>query len=167
MLSRRASFRRVSTTQRISCMIILHRSLVQIKSHAQKVLKRMDAGENVFRRLEEHHREIDSLVVQSARQRDALREAGINVNATAPSKTSLSTAAKRKRQVKRVHSAAKDNEQSDRTEPPKRDVQSVPETNAEREVESGQAVIAAAALCQLSTLAAPWDQKGATSTIEL
>lgn len=29
------------------------RSLVQIKSHAQKVLKRLDAGENVFRKLED------------------------------------------------------------------------------------------------------------------
>lgn len=38
------------------------RSLVQIKSHAQKVLKRMDAGENVFRRLHESSSRTDALV---------------------------------------------------------------------------------------------------------
>eukprot|EP00934_Nitzschia_sp_Nitz4_P007546 Nitzschia sp. Nitz4//scaffold1_size375055//350823//351524//NITZ4_000339-RA/size375055-processed-gene-0.395-mRNA-1//1//CDS//3329541234//7536//frame0 len=48
------------------------RSLVQIKSHAQKVLKRIEAGENVFRRLEENCNIIDSLIVQAAKQRDAL-----------------------------------------------------------------------------------------------
>lgn len=35
-------------------LTFLHRTLVQIKSHAQKVLKRMEAGENVFRRLDEN-----------------------------------------------------------------------------------------------------------------
>lgn len=39
-----------------------NRSLVQIKSHAQKVLKRQDAGENVFRRLEEHAFRLDGLI---------------------------------------------------------------------------------------------------------
>eukprot|EP00527_Entomoneis_sp_CCMP2396_P001581 CAMPEP_0198145372 /NCGR_PEP_ID=MMETSP1443-20131203/23040_1 /TAXON_ID=186043 /ORGANISM="Entomoneis sp., Strain CCMP2396" /LENGTH=187 /DNA_ID=CAMNT_0043809001 /DNA_START=71 /DNA_END=634 /DNA_ORIENTATION=+ len=38
------------------------RSLVQIKSHAQKVLKRLDAGENVFRRLHENVKRTDALV---------------------------------------------------------------------------------------------------------
>jgi len=38
------------------------RSLVQIKSHAQKVLKRLDAGENVFRRLHENVNRTEALV---------------------------------------------------------------------------------------------------------
>ncbi|KAL7576305.1 hypothetical protein ACA910_018126 [Epithemia clementina (nom. ined.)] len=38
------------------------RSLVQIKSHAQKVLKRLESGENVFRRLHENVGRTDTLV---------------------------------------------------------------------------------------------------------
>jgi len=48
------------------------RSLVQIKSHAQKVLKRLELGENVFRRLEENYNIIDTLISQAAHQHDAL-----------------------------------------------------------------------------------------------
>lgn len=39
-------------------------SLVQIKSHAQKVLKRLDSGENIFRRLEENCARLHVLVSQ-------------------------------------------------------------------------------------------------------
>ena len=39
-----------------------YRSLVQIKSHAQKVLKRLDAGEDVFRSLHENVNHTDALV---------------------------------------------------------------------------------------------------------
>ena len=35
---------------------------MQIKSHAQKVLKRLESGENVFRRLHENVRRTDALV---------------------------------------------------------------------------------------------------------
>jgi hypothetical protein len=38
--------------------------LVQIKSHAQKVLKRISSGENVFRRLEENVSRLHVLVTQ-------------------------------------------------------------------------------------------------------
>jgi hypothetical protein len=38
--------------------------LIQIKSHAQKVLKRAESGENVFRRLEENPVRTDSLVAK-------------------------------------------------------------------------------------------------------
>jgi hypothetical protein len=65
--------------KKMSCFLP-HRSLVQIKSHAQKVLKRQQTGENIFRRLEDNYHEIDNLVVQAAQQRDALRLAGIDVN---------------------------------------------------------------------------------------
>jgi hypothetical protein len=41
---------------------ILFRSLVQIKSHAQKVLKREEAGENVYRRLDEQSSRLECLV---------------------------------------------------------------------------------------------------------
>jgi hypothetical protein len=58
------------------------RSLVQIKSHAQKVLKRLEAGENVFRRLEENYNVIDSLIVQAAKQRDALLNSSAGTTAT-------------------------------------------------------------------------------------
>ena len=44
---------------------IPHRSLVQIKSHAQKVLQRHAAGDAVFRRLEEHASQLHSLLVQA------------------------------------------------------------------------------------------------------
>jgi Myb-like DNA-binding domain len=43
-------------------LIYIFRSLVQIKSHAQKVLKRIEMGENVFRRLEENCTRLNVLV---------------------------------------------------------------------------------------------------------
>lgn len=45
----------------LSCLH-LHSSLVQIKSHAQKVLKREDEGDNIFRRLEENSERTEQLV---------------------------------------------------------------------------------------------------------
>ena len=42
-----------------------HRSLVQIKSHAQKVLQRHAAGDAVFRRLEEHASQLHALLRQT------------------------------------------------------------------------------------------------------
>lgn len=44
------------------------RSLVQIKSHAQKVLKRVDAGENVFQRLEDNRELLKTLVEEANRR---------------------------------------------------------------------------------------------------
>jgi hypothetical protein len=41
---------------------------VQIKSHAQKVLKRLDVGENVFRRLEDNSQRLESLVANMHEQ---------------------------------------------------------------------------------------------------
>merc|ERR1711865_486008 len=61
--------------KKMSCFLP-HRSLVQIKSHAQKVLKRQQAGENIFHRLEESYDKIDYLVVQAARRRDSFRVGG-------------------------------------------------------------------------------------------
>jgi hypothetical protein len=42
-----------------------HSSLVQIKSHAQKVLKRQDEGDNIFRRLEENSDRTEQLVMEA------------------------------------------------------------------------------------------------------
>jgi hypothetical protein len=115
-------------------------------------LKRLEAGENVFRRLEENYNVIDSLIVQAAKQRDAL--------ASSSGPKSLSAAAKRKRVTKR---------------PPATQQQQAPKVssgfsqhrsllgsfgsdNTTIDADAGRgAVIAAAALCQLSSLG--WDQK--------
>jgi hypothetical protein len=43
-------------------IVLEKRSLVQIKSHAQKVLKRINSGEHVFRRLEENISRLQGLV---------------------------------------------------------------------------------------------------------
>lgn len=127
-----------------------HRSLVQIKSHAQKVLKRLEAGENVFRRLEENYNVIDALIVEAAKQRDDLAKSnGLK---------SVSSTLKRKRATKRSPS----------TQQPA--TQSLPEfshqtsllsnfgTDTSRnDADAGKgAVIAAAALCQLSSVG--WDK---------
>jgi hypothetical protein len=137
----------------MTLLILIFRSLVQIKSHAQKVLKRLEAGENVFRRLEENYNVIDSLIVQAAKQRDALI-----ASSSAPK--SVSAAAKRKRVTKR---------------PPATQQQQAPTVSSgfcqnrsllgsfgsdttTIDADAGRgAVIAAAALCQLSSLG--WDQK--------
>jgi hypothetical protein len=44
--------------------MLFGRSLVQIKSHAQKVLKRLSSGENVFLRIEENISRLFTLVTQ-------------------------------------------------------------------------------------------------------
>ena len=140
------------------------RSLVQIKSHAQKVLKRQEAGENIFRRLEENINEIDNLVVQAARQRDALRMAGINVNS--PTGKGRKSAAK---------SAAKKKHMTDltTTTTPESVSHNVPESTFHsastsnptkvpmyQSLDQDSSVLAAAALCQLSSIGTNWGQRG-------
>lgn len=136
------------------------RSLVQIKSHAQKVLKRLEAGENVFRRLEENYSVVDSLIVQAAKQRDTL-------SSSAEPKT-LSAVAKRKRYSKKSPSPTSGLIEQDGTTITADDSQqtlvSPPDPkSADGTVETGDsgrgAVIAAAALCQLSSLGSSWDQQ--------
>lgn len=132
---------------------MLFRSLVQIKSHAQKVLKRLDAGENVFRRLDENYNNIDSLIVQAAKQRVALLKSS--------SSKSMSEAAKLKRVTKRpMEQVPKDSslfiEQKSEQISPLGSFGSESQTHFDAEAGRG-AVIAAAALCQLSSLG--WNQK--------
>ncbi|CAB9501141.1 expressed unknown protein [Seminavis robusta] len=69
------------------------RSLVQIKSHAQKVLKRLDAGENVFLRLEENRERLKSLV-EEANLRIDRKEAKANL--LSPNKKKRKRASTRK-----------------------------------------------------------------------
>ena len=58
------SARMSSLMDALSSTFFFLRSLVQIKSHAQKVLKRINSGENVFRRLEENVSRLHVLVTQ-------------------------------------------------------------------------------------------------------
>merc|ERR1719491_1078424 len=139
------------------------RSLVQIKSHAQKVLKRQQAGENIFRRLEENYNEIDNLVVQAARQRDALRMAGINVNssATKPRKNILKRAMKKKSfdaRIKTTGAISPPVQESVYQQPIKNTTVPVNRT-------SDSSVLAAAALCQLSSIGGSWDQRDTRTMI--
>lgn len=146
------------------------RSLVQIKSHAQKVLKRQQAGENIFRRLEDNYNEIDNLVVQAARQRDALRLAGINVNtpstATKPSSKNLVKIAAAMKKKQRLHNAQTSAEAS-----PAEVQQNISEqlintaTTIPEDQTSDSSVLAAAALCQLSSIGGTWDQRDRDSTM--
>jgi len=153
-----------------------HRSLVQIKSHAQKVLKRQEAGDDIFRKLEDTSKSIiDRLVVQAAREREALRVAGINVNTTKPCKSLIAAAKKisQKQHQPQTTSTKKGNTAKKTTSPqePLPELQhpnvAPPATACEQSSvlepfegpESGpESVIAAAALCQLSSVGGQWDQ---------
>jgi hypothetical protein len=130
------------------------RSLVQIKSHAQKVLKRQEAGENIFRRLEENHNEIDNLVVQAARQRDALRMAGINTCGARQRKTSLKSVSKKKRLDTQIPTTKVISPTIKDTFFPKSISATIPVNQT-----SDSSVLAAAALCQLSSIGGNWDQR--------
>lgn len=142
------------------------RSLVQIKSHAQKVLKRQEAGESIFRRLEENRNEIDNLVVQAARQRDALRMAGINVNTPSakPRKSLVKSAAKKKRMTdmtRTTESIVSPEIQENLFHPSSiNNTATLPTYQS-----SDSSVLAAAALCQLSSIGASWDHRDKSSTI--
>ena len=126
-----------------------NRSLVQIKSHAQKVLKRQQGGENIFRRLEENYSEIDNLVVQAARQRDAIRMVGKNGNiATKPRKISVKSTEKKKRLHSQITSTDAD------STPTQGALSQLPikYTTIPENQTSDSSVLAAAALCQLSSI---------------
>lgn len=117
-----------------------NRSLVQIKSHAQKVLKRLEAGENVFRKLEESYHIIDSLVVQAARQHEALSHASIAPRAAVQ-------AARRKKHMDNGYAE----QQLPRTYTHIMCSGGV-DTPKQPPVDGDVAALAASALCQLSSL---------------
>jgi hypothetical protein len=128
--------------------------LVQIKSHAQKVIKRQEAGENIFQKLEDAGPQfMESLVVQASQEREVLRAAGVNVNTTKPSKSLVDAAKKTNKSIKTLASVHKVSKTNDRT------------NGDEAGTDGGgaggpESVIAAAALCQLSSVGAQqqWDQ---------
>ncbi|VEU37695.1 unnamed protein product [Pseudo-nitzschia multistriata] len=129
------------------------RSLVQIKSHAQKVLKRQEAGENIFRRLEENYGEIDNLVVQAARQRDAMRMAGIKVHT--PKAKATKSIPKKKRQQSQAGTPGIPDQT---TEEPSSELLNNDTTAFRTNSTNDSSVLAAAALCQLSSVGGRWDQ---------
>ena len=131
-------FQRYPPTNHASCVFISLRSLVQIKSHAQKVLKRMEAGENVFRRLEENYSLVDNLVVQAAKQHEGL---------TLTSHSPKSTMAKRKKQTENEFM----DQSSTQSFSPIYTTNCV-ESGPEPPIDGDVAALAASALCQLSSL---------------
>mmetsp|Transcript_34688 Transcript_34688/g.81806 ORF Transcript_34688/g.81806 Transcript_34688/m.81806 type:complete len:276 (+) Transcript_34688:67-894(+) len=131
------------------------RSLVQIKSHAQKVLKRQQAGENIFRRLEENYSDIDNLVVQAARQRDALRIAGVKVYPPASTKPSKCATKKKRSHNQTGHSGTP----APGTQEYSMEPQTIAATKFPLHQTSDSSVLAAAALCQLSSIGGNWDKR--------
>ncbi len=96
----------------------------------------MEAGENVFRRLEENYNMVDNLVVQAAKQHEALVHS---------SHTPKSTLAKRKKQTGDGY--------SDRSSPQSYSpMYSCVDDLQHPPVDGDVAALAASALCQLSSL---------------
>mmetsp|Transcript_22366 Transcript_22366/g.53218 ORF Transcript_22366/g.53218 Transcript_22366/m.53218 type:complete len:237 (+) Transcript_22366:171-881(+) len=133
------------------------RSLVQIKSHAQKVLKRQQAGENIFRRLEENYSEIDNLVVQAARQRDALRMArkSANPSVSTPRKNFVTNSTKENDFDARIPAS----QTISATVTGNFFHKSINNTAIPVNNGSDGSVLAAAALCQLSSIGGSWDRR--------
>jgi len=70
-------------------MLLFYRSLVQIKSHAQKVLKRQGEGENIFRRLDENADRLEELLADND-------NSGAQLQPTTTTPSSLSSRSKGK-----------------------------------------------------------------------
>ena len=119
------------------------RSLVQIKSHAQKVLKRLEAGENVFRRLDENYGVVPSLIVQAAKQRESI------VLTPPPPKSSMAKS-KRKKSVTNSPKMQADSTITQVYDPIYPAM--TEDLPAKPALESDVAALAASALCQLSAL---------------
>jgi hypothetical protein len=119
------------------------RSLVQIKSHAQKVLKRIEIGENVFRRLEENFLRVNVLVSE-------IHQAfGLDHIPIALSSTVIPSIQKERNKNPTFHSQI---QPSTAVQTP----HSLVDTNATVQIESHASegtehILAASALCQLAT----------------
>lgn len=100
----------------------LFRSLVQIKSHAQKVLKRLSEGEHVFRRLEENGARLHALLANFNETLDPTTVVTDDVSDPVPSP---STDRRKRRKV-------------------------VETTNSFSVLDGREHIIAASALCQLA-----------------
>ena len=128
----------------ISC-----RSLVQIKSHAQKVLKRLSDGEHVFRRLEENGGRLRSLLAGFHETLDSSALQGNFLEMTESSSLvpDSSTGNVRRKRKKST------------------------ETKEQSVLDGREHIIAASALCQLAAPAAPkrpeemYEASGASITL--
>ena len=111
---------------------------MQIKSHAQKVLKRLDVGENVFRRLEDNSQRLESLVV-SIHEQMGLESLPLTISAS----SSSSSLKEHSQKLKTRRRPKKEEDQED-----------VPK---QQDQEDGIGDIdAASALCQLAAPAGAW-----------
>jgi hypothetical protein len=120
--------------------------LVQIKSHAQKVLKRIDVGENVFRRLEDNSQRLESLV-GSIHDQLGLESLPLALSSSSSLSSSLKEHSVQKLQTRRRPKKEQDQEDggAERIRP------------KERDQEDGTGDIdAASALCQLAAPAGAW-----------
>lgn len=143
-------------------------SLVQIKSHAQKVIKRQEAGEDIYQKLDDatpHY--METLVLQASREREALRAAGVNVNTTKPSKSLLDAAKKTTKTTNTKKSIVGTSSSVFSSSPKekggtmiKNGTAGAAATSANNGNGGPESVIAAAALCQLSSVGTQqqWDQ---------
>ena len=120
---------------------LLPRSLVQIKSHAQKVLKRLELGEHVFRRLEENYNIIDTLIAQAAQQHEGLSRFS--------DKGGMSIPGRRLGKNKFFEEPALSSSQLFGTAEPN---PQAGKSGREQAPEGDVAALAASALCQLSSL---------------
>ena len=160
-----------------------NRSLVQIKSHAQKVLKRLEAGENVFRRLDENHGVVNQLILQAAEEQ--LSGTSSSRSLSAEAKRKRTTAAKLPLPSHCPSSHSAEGSDGDRViaetsmESKHQDTATIRGTRTDVETPSIQnansnisehgrgAVIAAAALCQLSAIGGAWDSAAGGSLQEV
>ena len=159
-----------------------NRSLVQIKSHAQKVLKRLEAGENVFRRLDENYAVVNQLILQAAEEQlsgnsssgclsaEAKRKrttaAKLSLPSLCPSSHSVEgcvgdrVIAETSMESKHQNTATIHGTRTDVETP------SIQNANSNISEHRRGAVIAAAALCQLSAIGGAWDNPASGSLQE-
>jgi hypothetical protein len=122
-------------------LLSFNRSLVQIKSHAQKVLKRLDVGENVFRRLEDNSQRLETLVVH-IHEKLGLDSPPLN------NFTSASSLKEQQQQLtkRRPNEQAQAGKEAEHIRP-----------NEENQEDGGaEHIDAASALCQLAAPAGAW-----------
>lgn len=138
-------------SQLIMVSPLVHSSLIQIKSHAQKVLKRQEAGDNIFRRLEEHCARLHALLCD-AHARLGLEPptvADVTSKATASDggRTMQPALGKRRRQSSTNTHQQHDNPAAaaDKQQPPQEQQQQPPKKKGATEH-----IMAASALCQLA-----------------
>lgn len=116
---------------------------MQIKSHAQKVLKRLDVGENVFRRLEDNSQRLESLVVNIHEQ----------MGLESPPLNSSSSSSSLKEQQQLKHQSRRRRKEQDQEDGGTEGIRP-----QEQDQDNGGAehIIAASALCQLAAPAGAW-----------